>query len=301
MLSSGAISFQHLRERYHWTEMAVVTRILFLVFVAASVASATSSVKGIVVDPKGGPISGASVLLLDPVDLKVLYETKVVRGTFRIDPIAPQSYFINIKALGFREYADSVSVAQEQAVDMGRITLSLGRLEEWFGGEPTLSAEDLVDAHVRTVFGYRVMTVCEYLNLRSATPLSYGFGVILIGILVETPQGSWLRQSCRDSLRSGDYSWPNAIALEPKPGYQNIPGNLDWANFLPHLARPSNEELDPKDREGRWVAFFGPLQTRGKLVAIPCGNGRQCAYGFGTISAPALLLYQKSHEFGGTK
>ena len=276
-------------------------RILLLVLVAASVASASSSVKGTVVDSNGQSFSGARVVLLNPVDQKVLYETTVVQGTFRIESIAPQSYFLGIQTPGFREYSDAVSVAQDEAVDMGRITMSLGRLEEWFGGEPTLSAEDLVDAHVRTVFGYRVMTVCEYLNLRSKAPLSYGFGVILIGILVETPQGSWLRQTCRDSLRSGDYPWPNGIALEAKPGYQNIPGNLDWANFLPHLARPSNEELDPRDREGRWVAFFGPLRTRDKLVVVPCGNGKQCGYGFGAISAPALLLYQKSHELGGTK
>jgi hypothetical protein len=254
-----------------------------------------------VVDPKGGAVSVGSVLLLDPVDLRVLYETEVVHGTFRFEPVAPQSYFLSVKTPGFREYSDSVSVAQDAAVDVGRITLILGRLEEWFGGKPELSAEDLVDSQVRTVLGYRVMTVCEYLRMRSVVPLSYGFGAILIGILVETPQGSYLRQSCHESLRSGDYSWPNAIALEVKPWSKSIPGHLDWADFLPHLRRPSDEELDPGDRNGRWAAFFGPLQTRGNLVSMSCGSGKRCANGYGAISAPARLLYQQSYDFGATK
>jgi P pilus assembly chaperone PapD len=105
-----------------------VIRVLLLVLVAASAASASSSVKGTVVDPNGQSFSGAKVLLLNPVDQKVLYETVVVQGTFRIEPVAPQSYFINIKALAFREHADAVSVAQDQAVDMGRITISIGLL-----------------------------------------------------------------------------------------------------------------------------------------------------------------------------
>jgi len=278
-----------------------VIRLLFMVLVAASAGNASSSLVGAVIDPQGRPISRAQVLLLNPVDQKVLYETSVVQGTFRIDPVAPKSYFINIKALGFQEYADSVSVAQDQSVDMGRIAVKIGRLEEWCGGEPTSSAQDLVDAHVHTEQGYRMMTVCEYLNLRAKAPLSYGSGAIVIGILVQTPQGSWLRQSCRGSLRSGDYSWPNAIALEEDTSFTGTSGGLNWADFLPHLTRPGNEELDPRDRAGNWAAFFGPLRTRDKLVAVPCGNGEQCAYGFGAISAPAGLLYRKSYYFGEVK
>jgi len=46
---------------------------------------------------------------VNPVDQKVLYETSVVQGTFRIDPVAPKSYFINIKALGFQSTRTQVS------------------------------------------------------------------------------------------------------------------------------------------------------------------------------------------------
>ena len=281
--------------------MPVVIRILLLVLVVVSAASASSSVKGTVVDPNGQSIFEARVLLLNPVDQKVLYETRVERGTFRFDTVAAQSYFINVKALGFREHADSVSVAQDQAVDMGRIIVSLGRVEEWFGGEPTWSAEDLVDAHVRTLAGIRLMTVCEYMNIRSQAPISYSWvGVTIIGILERTPQGSFLRQTCPDSLRSGDYSWPNAIALEEIAGSNSIPASPNWVESL-HPTRPIDEELDPRDRKGHWAAFYGRLETRDKLVAVPCGNGKQCAYGFGAISAPARLLYQKWYDFGGTK
>ena len=157
-------------------------RILLLVLVVASAASASSSITGTVVDEAGNSIP-ARVLLSNPVDQKVLYATEALRGTFRFEPVAPQSYFVSVQAQGFREYADSVSVAQNQPADMGRITLRIGRLEEWFGGEPTLTAEYLVDAHVRTLAGIRLMTVCEYMNIRSKAPLSYSWvGVTIIGM-----------------------------------------------------------------------------------------------------------------------
>jgi hypothetical protein len=267
-----------------------------------------------VVHKDGRPVlDGAKVLLLNPVDQKVLYETDAVQGAFRFESVAPQSYFVSVKTRVFADGTDAVSVAQDQAVDMGRITLYGWRFQSRFyeqvqvvpapGSSPWPKPPEpvFIDAHIRDVHGHPVVTVCQYLNLISATPMSYGFGAIVIGILVETPQGSYLRQSCGDSLRSRGYSWPNAIALEEKPGDKIIPGNLDWADFLPRLSRPSDEELDPRDRGGRWAAFFGSLETRDKLVAVPCGNGKLCGYGYGAISAPARLLYRKSHEFGGTK
>ena len=288
-------------------------RILLLVLAAASVASASSSVKGTVVDEDGNSVP-ARVLLLNPVDQKVLYATDALQGTFRIESVAPQSYFVDIRTQGFPGYTDAVSVAQDQAVDMGRITLYVWRVRsrfEYRGVQvvvdsepwptPSLPEPEYVDAHVRAVLGFPKMTVCEYLNLRSVAPIWYPEGAVVIGILVVTPQGSYLRQSCRDTLRSGDYSWPNAIALEVDEGSRNFHGRLNWSAFLPYLTRPSDKELDPRDREGRWAAFFGRLETTDKLVAVPCGSGKQCAYGFGAISAPAQLIYSNRYVFGGTK
>jgi hypothetical protein len=163
---------------------------------------------------------------------------------------------------------------------------------------PIFLQREFVDSHVHIVFGIPTMTVCEYMKLRSIVPLSYDFsGVIIIGMLVETPKGKWLQQSCSESLRSGDYSWPNAIALEEAAEYTNL-GYFSWEkDILPKLIRPSDEELDPRDREGHWAAFFGKLQTRNNLVVVPCDNGKQCAYGYGAISAPALLQYEHLYDF----
>jgi hypothetical protein len=68
-------------------------RTLFLALMAIFVASANSSVKGTVVDVTGKSVFLAQVQLLDPVDQKVLYETRVGPDGFRIEPVAPQSYF----------------------------------------------------------------------------------------------------------------------------------------------------------------------------------------------------------------
>jgi hypothetical protein len=278
---------------------SLVIRTLFLVLVAASAASASSSIKGVVSAENGQLIFDAKVRLLNPANQEVLYETSVVHGTFRIEPVEPGSYFLSVKAVGFRECADSVSVAQDQAVDMGRIAVRVGPTAPDIVLPPTppLPKPGSVDEHVRFVHGIPVMTVCEYLNLRSVAPLVYPAGVIVIGILVQTPQGSRLQQSCRDSLRSGDYFWPNAIALEGAGS-----SRLNWADFLPNLTRPSNEELDPRDREGNWAAFVGRLETRdGRLAAAPCGSGKMCGYGYGAISAPAQLLYHDSYYFDRAK
>jgi hypothetical protein len=120
--------------------------------------------------------------------------------------------------------------------------------------------------------------------------------------LVETPQGKWLEQSCRDSLYSEDYSWPNAIALKKAARHMNM-GSISWEeDIIPEVIRPNNEELDPRDQGRRWVAVLGNrLQTRPNLTAVPCGNGKQCAYGYGAISAPALLQYEYLYDFGAIK
>ena len=273
-------------------------RDLFLVLVAASVASASSSVRGLVSTEQGHADVPASVSLLNPVSQKVVYQTRVVQGTFRFESVKPGSYFLTVEFVGMTKYTDLVSVAHDQVVDMGTITLRPEPVApDYMMGWSTTSLPKLeaVDAHVRNVMGVPMMTVCEYLKLRSATPLVYRYGAIVVGILVQTPQGSWLRQSCRDTLRFGDYSWPNAIALEESKS--GSPSGMNWADYVPHLTRPSNEELDPWDREGNWAAFFGPLETRGNLVAAPSGSGRLCANGYGAVCAPARLLYNYSYYF----
>lgn len=124
--------------------------------------------------------------------------------------------------------------------------------------------------------------------------------VLVIGIVKQTAEGSWLQQSCGDSLKSGDFVWPNAISLKewgPQEKYWSI-NNSKWENdFAKQLARLSNEKLDPRDRNGRWVAVYGVLDSRDQLVATPCGKGEICGCGYGPLSAPVQLTFQHIYIF----
>jgi hypothetical protein len=278
-------------------------RTAFLFFVAVLFASADVRVSGTVIDPDGSPSSGAGVSLRNPADQRAIYETTTDSlGTFRIDAVAPRSYFVVIRSRTFDgEYWDAVTVAPEQAVNLGKISFPLPKypLSEIYIDPATRPKR--LDDDVRDVHGSRVLTVCQYLSFRAKEPLSYPTSVIVIGILVKTPEGSWLRQSCRESLRSGDYIWPNAIALEGETRSTRIPGPYGWADYLPHLSQPSDADMEASDRDGKWAAFIGRLETRDKLVAVPCGDGKVCANGYGPISAPARLIYKQSYEFPAPK
>jgi len=130
------------------------------------------------------------------------------------------------------------------------------------------------------------MTVCEFMKEKPALSASiFAHSVVIIGILVQTPQGKWLEQSCSEPLKSGDFVWPAAVSLDVQ-GVQN-PFNNDAINFM---SKPPDEEIDPKDRGRTWAAAYGRLDEREHLVAAPCGDdGKLCGHGFGPISAPAQL------------
>jgi hypothetical protein len=135
--------------------------------------------------------------------------------------------------------------------------------------------------------GTLVMTVCELMKEKQALSASmYSYSMVIIGTLVQTQQGSWLQQSCSEPLKSRNFIWPAAVALDGKRASDNL--NTAEVSLA---SRPHNEEIDPKDQGRTWAAAYGRLDDREDLVAAPCGDdGKLCGYGFGPISAPAQLM-----------
>jgi hypothetical protein len=140
--------------------------------------------------------------------------------------------------------------------------------------------------HIRHVNGTLVMTVCEFMKGKYALSASrYSYSIVIIGTLMQTPQGRWLQQSCNEQLKSGDFTWPTAVSLQADPK-----GRVWNTDVLNSVSRPPYEEINPRDRGHTWAAAYGRLDDRESLVAAPCGDdGKLCGYGFGPISAPAQL------------
>jgi hypothetical protein len=269
-------------------------RVFLLMLVSAVFALAGTSVSGIVVDSDGKVMHRAEVRLLNPADRKVLYETATVQGRVHFDAVAPQSYFLSVTFRGFIEHARSITVTPDEAVDAGKVVLEAGMI--FF--LDNVRSKLVWPEKRRLIAGYHALTVCEYLQLRSHAPYTEE-RLIILGILVQTPEGNYLRQTCSEHLHSGDFSWPDAIALEPAAGAQQRLvierlGRLEWSD----ADRPGNDEMAPSNRQGAWVAFFGNVVTMDDLVTAPCGNGKVCGYGYGPVSAPAMLRYLYWHHFG---
>jgi hypothetical protein len=225
-------------------------------------------------------------------------------GAFYFSAVKPGGYFISMFIKGFREHAESVTVQEGQTVNVGKQILRIGLLNDELlpvdiPPRPS-GAEKLT--HIPKFYDAYTMTVCEFIKERPALSANrFPYQVIIMGTLVQTPNGSWLQQTCVDSLKSGNFIWPNAIALKEgnnDVGKALIQGKSSWRVFPYRLNKPADKEIDPRDRSERWVAVYGELDTRDSLVAAPCGNeGRLCGYGYGAISAPVQLTYYNFHFF----
>jgi hypothetical protein len=234
------------------------------------------------------------IQLLDPATLKIEKQTLTDEtGAFYFKNVKPGGYFVRISQIPFREHVAAVSVKNGQEIDIGKQILRLSQvidaIFEVNEGEKYREDRQKDFAkydHIRHVNNTLVMTVCEFMKEKTALSASnYANDVVIIGTLVQTPQGSWLQQSCSEPLKSGDFVWPAAVSLEGRLGRR--PFDIDAINFV---SKPPDEEIDPKDRSRTWAAAQGRLDERENLVAAACGDdGKQCGYGFGPISAPAQL------------
>ena len=73
-------------------------------------ATTAGTIDGIVIDPSGASVAGASVELKNPVT-NFSRETKTdSNGTFHISNVPPNQYHVQITASGFQTYASDVAV-----------------------------------------------------------------------------------------------------------------------------------------------------------------------------------------------
>ena len=91
----------------------------------------SSSVVGAVFDPAQAAVPNATVTLLDKDTGSIHTATTDNSGTFRLLNINPGHYSLNVKAMGFKSFAQSsVTVEVNQTKDLGHLSLELGNTSE---------------------------------------------------------------------------------------------------------------------------------------------------------------------------
>ena len=143
-----------------------------------------------------------------------------------------------------------------------------------------------------------VLTVCEALNNLSQ---HNGKVVVVVGKLVGTEEGSWLREDCDEKIVTDGYTWENIISLayvrsavEPPP---RVPKDFDWdltllLKKLKQVRRTTRlQVLKQYNYTDRWFAVFGRFETRLPLQVALGGGDKLFGYGFGHLNAaPAQLI-----------
>jgi len=287
--------------------------ILFSMMVFTMI-STNGSISGIVVNSDkdldsipSQPVQYCEVQLLGSENQQIAATTFTERnGTFHFDDVKPGSYFVRIEKYPWKEHVAAVSVQSGQEVDIGKQTLRfMPMMSDDLKAEGVKHRSQIDYAkfdHIRHINGTFVLTVCEFMKEKPAlSAAQYLYRVVIIGTLVQTSQGDWLQQSCSESLKSGDFVWPNAVSLykaDTKEANARLRVEDIDSDVLKIVTRPPDEEIDPRDKNRTWAAVFGRLDTRENLVAAPCGNnGKLCGYGFGPIYAPAQLTYRHIRIF----
>jgi len=227
-------------------------------------------------------------------------------GAFSFENLGAGEYIVNIESTEDYDHTVVVLLGENESKDIGEQRLiPYPRFPSFFVDIndylPKLYPID-IDSQYPVIYGHKILTVCEYLKMRADYPIVYPYSnrVIIIGNLVQTPQGNWLQQSCGTPVKSGVHNWPDAIFLG---------NNVDDMREV-IIEKNNNNALKEADKRfGKdfilsnsnndnsvAVAVIGRLTTRENLVHVSCGEGKTCGFGYGPIAAPAQIEYWQMHH-----
>ena len=90
---------------------------------------AAVNLQGVVRDPSGAPVSGAAIVIATPERASIATATSDAQGKFQLEAPAPGRYLLIVKADGFREIRQSITVA-ESGTPAIEVALAIGAIEE---------------------------------------------------------------------------------------------------------------------------------------------------------------------------
>jgi hypothetical protein len=112
--------------------MKVLTGIIFPLLAllpAANAQSITGQISGVVVDPAGALVPGATVQLTHDLSQQVRKYTTEANGSFFFTGIVPGSYSLRVTQAGFKGYDQKgITVAAQERVDLHEVRLQVGEV-----------------------------------------------------------------------------------------------------------------------------------------------------------------------------
>jgi len=238
--------------------------------------------------------------LYDPAINKMLMSVNINQsGDFFFEGIAPGEYVINISYPGYMDHPVAVSIREGMNVieeqfltyyylGSGSIGLPVNAPAEILQPSVEYSKRKTILGEYPEISGYRIFTVCELLGIESFQWI-HGLPVVIIGNLVQTPEGSWLKQSCGNHLQSGAHTWPDAIFLN-----KNSSDSKRMTFILEDADKRFGKDFTQNNSNGDSVAVAvaGRLVAGDSLVYVKCGEEKTCGFGYGPIVAPIQINYE---------
>jgi len=244
----------------------------------------------------------ATAQLYNPVTREIQMSVNIASsGYFSFGEITPGEYIVNISSPFYMDHPvaisvkEGINVIEEQILKYSR-SGSGGNIGypvnapaiEWQPSDEFLKREAALGKQP-SVSGYAIFTVCELLSVESFQWI-HTSSVIIIGNLVQTPEGSWLEQQCGNTLKSGTYSWPDAIFLK-----KNSSDSKRLTFILEDVDKRFGKEFIQNNVNDDSVAVAvagGRLIFSDDLVQIKCGEEKTCGFGYGPIAAPMQIDYE---------
>jgi len=231
------------------------------------------------------PVKTTPVKLLDPKTLAILQTVNTNQsGEFTFEGVTPGEYIINITRLDTYDHPVAVSVKTgTNTVERQYIRSYSILLEPW----------DIFDKYPDFEYAStKILTVCECLEQESLKSLQILTSAIIIGNLVQTPEGTWLQQSCGNVVKSGDHIWPDAIFLSK---YTRSEPSERTSSFLKEADERFGKMFihNNNSSDSIAVAVYGTFTVGDDLAYVKCGenNEKTCGFGYGPIVAPVQFDY----------
>ena len=120
----------------------------------------TGSVQGTITDSAGASVPNAKVRVLDANKQIVTRETTTSReGSFILTPLLPGRYNLKIEAAGFKTYeANDLTLDQNQVMNLGAISLTVGQLSESIAVEAQIPVVETATAQKSFVISSKEVT-----------------------------------------------------------------------------------------------------------------------------------------------
>ena len=105
--------------------------LVFLITAAASAQNVTSSLKGLVVDPSGAPVPGATCQLTNRATGAVLTTKSAADGAFTFPNIFAAAYTLTVQAAGFKTVdIKDIFITSSEIRSIGRVALQIGEVRD---------------------------------------------------------------------------------------------------------------------------------------------------------------------------